>query len=401
MDTTKRELALQLAGQGMTLAQISTRTGVSVQTLGRAGVKTHGYAHGRRAYKKDKHLAQVVALHNEGLTVHTIADEVPVHWQTIAEWLKAEGLAPRYDRETRVAKVRPDITEHPKYQQVLDMHAAGHAEHAISTALDVSRHQVRQIVTAAGVADNGGRAARAASKSERACDLYRQQKSLDEIQKTIRLDYYRLRLALHDATLLEYPDSERPPDACPCGQRTGVPGRKYCSPEHVREYGEKKQADPARQVTFNCQGCGKEVTRYRSYGNGSHKYCSNECSAKHNRTKQHIVIEDALVLDSPFEALFYGLCRLWKIEIVRADRAEAIPFGEKGWYCPDFYLPDLRLYVEVKGFEDDDDRARCDEWRKSRQLAVLRREELHVLRTRANDGVVREQLKTWSYEQAS
>jgi hypothetical protein len=193
---------------------------------------------------------------------------------------------------------------------------------------------------------------------------------------------------------------ELDPRRCPCD--TAIPfehrhNRQFCSPEHRKIYAAKRQPDPANYITFNClrPACGKEFTLPRSYTSAG-KYCSNECSAKHNRTKQHIVVDDAIVLDSPYEALFWGLLRLWKIPVERADRELAIAHGD-GWYCPDFYLPGLDVWVEVKGYEDDDDRARCAAWRAAgRRLAILSRVELHLLRSRANDGVIREQLRIWA-----
>lgn len=187
---------------------------------------------------------------------------------------------------------------------------------------------------------------------------------------------------------------ELDPKRCPCS--AAIPfdyrhTRQFCSPEHRREYQAKRQKDPENWVTFNCLNCGTEVTRPKNYGGSMvQKYCSNECSAKHNRTKQHIVIEDAMVLDSPYEALFYGLLRLWKIPVERADRSRAISVNGSGWYCPDFYLPDMDIWVEIKGFEEEDHRLRYAAWRMfGRKLAVLRRLELHSLRTcLTRDGAV-------------
>jgi hypothetical protein len=196
-------------------------------------------------------------------------------------------------------------------------------------------------------------------------------------------------------------DYDQHPKLCPCGG--AIPyeyrhTRQFCSPEHRKEYQSYRVPDPANYVTFDCLNCGKTVTRLKNYGgNLVQKYCSNECSAKHNRTKQHIVVEDAMVLDSPYEALFYGLMRLWKIPAERADRSHAQDVNGSGWYCPDFYLPGLDIWVEVKGFEDDNHRARYAGWRMSgRKLTVLRREELHTLMTRANGNVVAEQIKIWA-----
>lgn len=196
-------------------------------------------------------------------------------------------------------------------------------------------------------------------------------------------------------------DYERHPKLCPCGGP--IPygyrhTRQFCSPEHRKQYQAKRQKEPDKYVTFTCLNptCGKEVTRRKGYSQYA-KYCSNECAAKHTRTKQHIVVDDAVVLDSGFEALFWGLCALWKIPVDRADRSRAIDVNGGGWYCPDFYLPGLHIWVEIKGFEDGDDRLRYDVWRLAgRKLAVLRREELHVLMTRANVNEVWKQLQTWA-----
>lgn len=178
---------------------------------------------------------------------------------------------------------------------------------------------------------------------------------------------------------------ELDPKRCPCG--TAIPfeyrhTRQFCSLEHRKEYQAKRQKDPANWVTFTCQNptCGREFTlpkSYTSYG----KYCSNECATKHTRTKQHIVVDDAVVLDSGYEALFWGLCSIFKIPVERADRSHAQDVNGSGWYCPDFFLPGQSIWVEVKGFEDEDDRMRYRAWRMpGRRLAVLRREELDVLR---------------------
>lgn len=167
--------------------------------------------------------------------------------------------------------------------------------------------------------------------------------------------------------LAEY---ELEPRRCLCGE--AIPyeyrhTRQFCSPACRSKYGAKREKEPDKYVTFDCLNCGKKVTRRKKYGSGASKYCSNECSAKHNRVRQHIVLsENDIVLDSAWEALFWGLCRFVKLPVERADRSRAVPVGDSGWYCPDFYLPLNGLYVETKGFEDDDDRARYAAWRQHR-----------------------------------
>lgn len=110
------------------------------------------------------------------------------------------------------------------------------------------------------------------------------------------------------------------------------------------------------------------------------------------------VAEDGIALDSPEEALFYGLCRFHGIPVERVGRSRAQDVSGSGWYCPDFYLPGLDAWVEVvSGNAEEGTRAQRTGWRMpSRRLAVLYRDELHVLMTRANSHVVQEQLKIWA-----
>lgn len=162
------------------------------------------------------------------------------------------------------------------------------------------------------------------------------------------------------------------PRICPCGKEIQAPdyhqsryahNRKYCSAECRKEYGKKKQADPKNHVTFNCLNCGIEVTRYKNYGKGHNKYCSNSCARRHTKTKQHIVVDDAIVLDSGYEALFWGLCMLLKVPVERYDRDKGVEWREGLWYAPDFWMPTLNFAVELKGVMDDEDPERWDAYR--------------------------------------
>jgi hypothetical protein len=393
-------LAVKMATAGASRDEIAAEFGVSMQTASRL-VKAGGgkirIPGGQKIGKKPQYLSRVLALHDAGSSVGQIEEEIgDVHHSTIAVWLRDSGRSPRYTGDIRIpARVEDD----PQRPEAIARYLAGETAPAVSKSMGLSERTVEWWAKQDGVWGQGGIQKRQRDAAQEAVRLFREGMPLGSIVTKSRLDYYQIRFALDEVGLLSYTYEEKPDIWCPCGQKTGHPGRKYCSQEHKLEYGTKRQADPANTVTLTCLNCMKEFKRPRSQTNAG-KYCSNECSAKHNRTKQHIVLEDAMVLDSPYEALFYGLCRLWKIPCERADRQQAVPVNGDGWYCPDFYLPDLQIYVEVKGFEDDDDRARCAAWRAvPHELAVLHREELHVLRTRANDGVVKQQLKIWAREQ--
>ena len=179
-----------------------------------------------------------------------------------------------------------------------------------------------------------------------------------------------------------------PDSRCRCGKTVPFEYRhdwKYCSKECRDEFGAKRQPNPDNYITFTCENpaCGKDVTRYKNYGNGANRFCSNECAAKANNLVK-IRIDD-VCLDSGWEALFWGLCRFLKISIERVDRSLAVEWGYECWYAPDFILMPSGnkepLYIEIKGMEDGDDPEKWNRWRKLRgPLAVVTHKELDILR---------------------
>jgi hypothetical protein len=115
------------------------------------------------------------------------------------------------------------------------------------------------------------------------------------------------------------------------------------------------------------------------------------------------VARDAVALDSPMEALFYGLCCFHEIPVERVMLSAAgEPGGPLWWYWPGFRIAvpgsKAALWVEISDGQNDSALRPCRAaWRQSgHRLAVLYREELHVLMTRANSHVVMEQLKIWA-----
>lgn len=180
---------------------------------------------------------------------------------------------------------------------------------------------------------------------------------------------------------------EADPRRCPCGTAIDYEhraSRQFCSVEHQKQYQPKRQADPANSRTFTCQNpaCGKEVTRHNSYGRGAAKFCSIACSNKVTKVKRHYVLRDSdVVLDSGWEALFWGLCMFLKVAVERVDRQTVVELGPKSHYAPDFWLPAVGVWVEVKGLEDDGDAARWAAWREQRgPLVIVEREVLDGLR---------------------
>jgi hypothetical protein len=100
-----------------------------------------------------------------------------------------------------------------------------------------------------------------------------------------------------------------------------------------------------------------------------------------------VTIATGIELDSPQEALFYGLCCFHEIPVIRNTPAlGGVVDGQGGWYAPGFYVAVekmLELFVEVAdGTEDVVRRNARERWRKlgMRRLAVLYRDDLDQLR---------------------
>lgn len=355
---------------------------------------------GRRpgyAPKKLRLFGRVRELHEQGLTVYQIAQEVDVHVDTIGIWLREEGLQPIYAVARTGEAKGTDPRTSPKREEGLRLYREGYTASMIGKVLEVPTGTVDSWVSRAGLHGKGGKAVQRERKALRAVELHDQGQGTDAISAALKTSYYLVQNWLFDAGRITERTSFGECAAEDCRELVYSPDHKYHDDACRQKNMKRRQADPANLVTFTCLNCKKEFTLPRSYTSVG-KYCSNECAAKHTRVKQHIVVDDAIVLDSGYEALFWGLCSLWKLPVERGDRAKAVAVGLNGWYCPDFYMPGLNIWVEVKGFEDEDDRLRYDTWRMSgRKLAVLRREELDVLRTRANANEVWEQLRAWAH----
>jgi len=71
-------------------------------------------------------------------------------------------------------------------------------------------------------------------------------------------------------------------------------------------------------------------------------------------------------LESRWAVFFDALRIKWEYE------KEGYDLGELGWYLPDFWLPELRCWVEIKPNGDDESaRAKCAELSKGTQMACL------------------------------
>lgn len=374
--------AVEMANADASLSDIAEEFGVSTRTASRlvqAGGARVRIPGGKKIGKKPQYLQRVLEMHDGGSTLTEIVARIgDVHSSTIATWLRDEGRTPRYDGFVRAAK---DSEDHEHKAEALRRYMEGKTARVVSAELGLSERTVEWWAKQAGLWGQGGVQKRQADWAKDAVRRYRGGDSVSAIVATSHLDHYQVRMALDESCDLPFPEEERPNVVCPCGKKTGSPNRKYCSPECRMEHGQKRQADPSNQTTFNCLNCDTEMTRYKGYGKGHNKYCSNACAQKHTKIKKHYGVEGLeIVFDSSYEVFFWSLCQLLKVPVERYDREKGVEWREGAWYAPDFYLPSYGTSVELKGVEDDDDVARWEKFEeKVGRLTRLTGQDLRTL----------------------
>lgn len=119
----------------------------------------------------------------------------------------------------------------------------------------------------------------------------------------------------------------------------------------LRDY---KKERPITIVTSICLRCGKEIF-HRSWENKKyHKECWIKCSGgyRENSTIKHRSIYNGYQMDSGAEKVFAMLLDKNNIKWIK-NSTQHFEYtnkkGSKSKYYPDFYLPELNQWVEIKG----------------------------------------------------
>ncbi len=99
-------------------------------------------------------------------------------------------------------------------------------------------------------------------------------------------------------------------------------------------------------------------------------------SSNRGRTKQIVV--DGIKLQGQWEVIFYNWAKSVGLNPTRPQ--ESFPYTWNGVrrYHPDFYISALDLYVEVKGYETDRDRAKWLQFPKT--LRIIKEQEINEIR---------------------
>jgi hypothetical protein len=99
-------------------------------------------------------------------------------------------------------------------------------------------------------------------------------------------------------------------------------------------------------------------------------------SANRGRTKQIII--DNIKLQGQWEVDFYLWAKSQGLEPKRPTESFQYEWNGVRWYHPDFYIESLDLYVEVKGYETDRDRAKWLTFPKN--LLIIKAKEIKQIR---------------------
>jgi hypothetical protein len=99
-------------------------------------------------------------------------------------------------------------------------------------------------------------------------------------------------------------------------------------------------------------------------------------SSNRGRTKQIIV--DGIKLQGQWEVDFYLWAKDQGLDPKRPDQAFKYIWNGERWYHPDFYIESLNLYVEVKGYETERDRAKWSQF--PEKLRIIKSQEIKQIR---------------------
>lgn len=317
-----------------------------------------------RPSKKDQYKDQIHDLYyTQGMSLSQISREIGPAAGTISRWFKDWG----WSQEDRVSGYNPNLNRTDEQKEEIRKKISETKLRQRNEGVPIGRPKAKR-ETRACVREG--------------CDNTFEVKSVDPKKYCSRTcNLLEKNPARGQETKEAYANSGI---ECPCGEPIPYEFRefrKYCNDEHRMEYGEPTATkDPENWGTYTCQyeKCGKTFEQRKGYGRN--KYCSVPCAQRHTKKTKHIVVEDADVLDSPYEAIFWGMCSLLRLPVERYDRTHGVAWkGEGSWYAPDFVVERGRrkIAVELKGFEEYDDEIKWAAFREQvMPLCVISKEDL-------------------------
>jgi hypothetical protein len=106
------------------------------------------------------------------------------------------------------------------------------------------------------------------------------------------------------------------------------------------------------------------------------KYPESYGASNRGRTKR--IDKHGISFQGKWELIFFEWCLEAGLTISRASKGFPYTWEGERTYFPDFFIPDLNVYVEVKGYETERDRAK---WRDfPHALIVVRRADIEKIK---------------------
>jgi transposase len=399
--TAQRQEAVRLHRDGQDARAIATALGMGHATILRwlhdAGeeLKVPGRRPGY-APKKLQLFDRVKELHEQGLTVYRIAQDVGVHVDTVGIWLREEGIQPLYAVVAHSTAKGADPRTSPKREEGLRLYLDGYTETMISKSLDVPVGTVRSWVSRSGLQGKGGRAVRKDRASIRAVELHKQGEPVEKIARALKVSYYSVQNWLYDAGLITIRTAFGHCAGDGCEEDVFSPDHKFHSDECRHKNMKRRQPDPANWIETTCANpeCPLPDGKFSYRKSQGHRYYHNDkCSQEHKRPVEQL---------NGLERNFVSLTELTGIGIERG--AEQIPFGPRGSYAPDFTLTwqGETMHAETKGdpWIKGDTAAKHAAWRVQRgRLVMVFEDDLRELRMLPDAQAYWDALKIRAIEQ--
>lgn len=144
-----------------------------------------------------------------------------------------------------------------------------------------------------------------------------------------------------------------------------VDGSQYVISDETR----KLMSEHHKQMTWTSDRRQRHSEKMREVAKHNPESYS---SSNRGRTKCYEV--DGLKLQGTWEVTFYQWCKSNFILVERPSVGFSYNFNGDRTYFPDFYLPEKQLYVEIKGYETERDRAKWASF--PHKLLVIRGKEI-------------------------
>jgi hypothetical protein len=173
---------------------------------------------------------------------------------------------------------------------------------------------------------------------------------------------YFISLMIHESKCLKNPDA------------TVI--RKPCSEETKEKLREKLLG-----IRFS-EERKKQIRAYMKKAVEEHP----ESYSKSNRNRIKKVKLDGFTLDGSWEVAFYEWAKNNGLNPEKCKKKFPYTWNGDRSYFPDFYIPSLNLYVEIKGYETEQDYAKWSQF--PEKLLVLKKKEIEEIKKGTFRGLV-------------